>query len=373
MSLLLRTKRAQWLAICLGIVFVLACTVIQVNPATQIVEVTQVAPITQIVQSTQLVDITQVVPVTQTILSTRVVEVTRIVTVTQIVEPPTTARNPKEGIYFSVGDNLYRMNLDGSDIDIVTAGIGVSERLAVDLTHNRIYMSRWDAPAQILVFDLQIGENIRTFSDGPGYGGQGLAIDPIASKMYLGLYYNGVYVMDMDNIGTWTQLVNSESLSPLHGQRGQLQIDSARRHIYFRTAFNGDCGLCRYIWRVDFDGSNLTKIIPANGGDALALDLIEKKLYFSDVPGNGTVMRANLDGSEPETIFTIPAPYRVCRSIVLNLLHKKIYLSLYDGDNDYKGRAIARSNMDGTEFEILYEITGDTQEEVSGGIALFLP
>ena len=84
------------------------------------------------------------------------------------------------------------------------------------------------------------------------------------------------------------------------------QIDSANHHIYFRTAFNGDCGLCRYIWRVNFDGTNLTKIIPANGGDALALDLTEHKMYFSDVPGNYTVKRANSDGSGLETILTAP-------------------------------------------------------------------
>jgi hypothetical protein len=53
--------------------------------------------------------------------------------------------------------------------------------------------------------------------------------------------------------------------------------------------------------------------------------------------------------------------------------HKKLYLSLIDEDNGYKGRAIARLNMDGTEFEILFEKTGATAEEVAGGLALFLP
>jgi hypothetical protein len=96
-------------------------------------------------------------------------------------------------------------------------------------------------------------------------------------------------------------------------------------------------------------------------------------MYFSDVPENGTVMRANLNGSGSEIVLTVPAPYNFIRSIALDVVHKKMYLSLYDEVNGYKGRAIARTNIDGTGFEILYEKTGDTAEEVSGGIALFLP
>jgi uncharacterized repeat protein (TIGR01451 family) len=287
-------------------------------------------------------------------------------------ENPSSPTVSSERIYFSAGDILYQMNLDGSGLVSITQGLGLIERFAVDLPHNRIYLSRWDQPAQILVFDPS-AESIKVFSDGPGYGGQGLAIDPSGNKMYLGLYYQGVYARDVNTASDWIRLVDSASLYPLHGQRGQLQIDSANRHIYFRTAYNYNCDLCRYIWRVNFDGTNLIKIIQANGGDALALDLAEQKMYFSDVPGNYTVKRANLDGTGLETLLTIPTPYRFCRSLVLDVARKKMYLSLYDEDNSYRRRAIARANMDGTGFEILYQTTGNTAEQVSGDMALFLP
>lgn len=279
----------------------------------------------------------------------------------------------KRGIYVTGGDNLYWMDLDGGGVEVVSAGLGISERLAVDYVHSKLYISRWSASAQIMVYDLQTGGAVQPFRDGPGDGGQGLAVDPDTSTIYLGLYYGGVYRMEMSQAGIWIQLVSPASLAPLLGQRGQLQIDPADRHIYFRTAFNSHCDLCRYIWRVDFDGNNLIKIIQANGGDALALDLTERKMYFSNVPGNYMVMRANLDGSGVETIFTIPAPYTFCRAIVLNAAQRKLYLSLYNESIGNRGRAIARLNLDGTGFEILYEATADTAEEVSGGIALFLP
>jgi len=175
----------------------------------------------------------------------------------------------------------------------------------------------------------------------------------------------------MNDGSHWVQLVTASSLSPLIGQRGQLQIDPVNRQVYFRTAYNGDCGLCRYIYRVDFDGGNLTRIIQANGGDALALDLYGGKMYFSDEPGNYTVKRANLDGTMVETVMSISAPYRFCKFIVLNNGDAKMYLSLVsDVEGGYRGRAIARANMDGTRFEILYEGYGDDPEDVAGGIAL---
>ncbi len=273
-------------------------------------------------------------------------------------------------VYFSAGDVLYRMNLDGNDLTQVAHGVGGSEYLAADQIHHKVYLSRWDASAQILVYDVHGSGNVEVFVDGPGYGGQGLAIDPAGPDMYLGLYYAGVYARNTTSGSNWLQLVNSSSLYPLLGQRGQLQIDSVNRHIYFRTAFNGDCGLCRYIWRVNFDGTNLIKIILANGGDALALDLAGQKMYFSDVPGNYTIKRANLDGSGVETILALPEPYRFCRSIVLDVAHQKMYLSLYNEDNGYTGRAIARTNLDGSQFEILQIVTGNTQSDVHGGLTL---
>lgn len=294
--------------------------------------------------------------------------------VTATLAPQATLRSVtgSEKIYFSAGTTLFRLNLDGSEFENV-AEIGINENFVIDSTRGKIYISRWDASSQISVFDVQTKET-SAFSDGPGPGGgQGLAVDPTNAKLFLGLYYNGVYGLDMLDDRGWTQLVTRASLSPMLGQRGQLELDAANRHIYFRASFNGDCGECRYIWRVDFDGQNLVKIIRANAGDAMALDLTAGKLYFSDMPGHSTLKRANLDGSNPETVLTLPEPYHYCWRVVLDVAQQKMYFSLFNEDNGFKDRAIARANMDGTDFEILYKMTGNTPEEVAGGIALYLP
>ena len=283
-------------------------------------------------------------------------------------------------LYFVRGDVLYQMNLDGSDLRSVAHGLQGNTELAVDPIHRKIYAGSWPQSAQIQVFDLD-ARDLKVFSDGPGDGGQGLAIDPAGQKMYHGLYYGGVHAMDMNTVGTWTRLVDPASLYPMYGQRGQLQVDPVNRHIYFRSTFNGECGLCRYIWRVGYDGNGLVKIIQANsGGDALALDLAEQKMYFSDELGNvtvtynDTVKRANLDGSAVETLLTIPKPYRLCSSMTLDVAHQMMYLNLSTDDtNGYRGKAIASANMNGSGFEILHTLTGTTESDASGYLALFLP
>ena len=168
--------------------------------------------------------------------------------------------------------------------------------------------------------------------------------------------------------GEWSQIVNSQEISPLLGQRGQLQVDPVHQHVYFRTAYNGDCGECRWIYRVDYDGKNLTKIIQANGGDGLVLDLKSSKIYFSDIPDKKTIKRANLDGSNVETILTLPEGYIFSRSMALDEDTGKIFIYIYEDETNIGKQAIARFNLDGSGFEIIREI--QTNGNVQGGLAV---
>jgi hypothetical protein len=270
-------------------------------------------------------------------------------------------------IYFSIGTDVYAMNLNGTDLEII-AQTNTQGHLFVDELQKKVYVLEWSG--EVLVFDIISGKS--EVIEGAGWGGQGVAFDANTSKLFLGLYYNGLFVMDLrNNNNRLYQLVGSEKLSPLLGQSGQLQIDSSEQKIYFRTAFNGDCGECRYLYRVDFSGENLAKIIPMNGGNALALDIDNKKIYYSDVPGNGTIKRANIDGTKVEVLFRLSEPYIFCRALTLDLKHQKIYFTLMD-EKTWLKMAIARSNLDGSEFEILFETIGNPGDD-AGGVGLFFP
>jgi sugar lactone lactonase YvrE len=83
-----------------------------------------------------------------------------------------------------------------------------------------------------------------------------------------------------------------------------IAIDPAGRHIYW-TNMGRPSDNDGSIERMDLDGRNLTTIVPAGGTftpKQLKLDARNRKLYWSDREGM-RVMRANLDGSNVETLI----------------------------------------------------------------------
>jgi hypothetical protein len=266
------------------------------------------------------------------------------------------------GIYYVAGSKLYRMNLDGSANTLLHTGVPKSCFMTADEANNRLLFSSWYSGAPVLGYDTLRGGSVGTLFSGPGYGGgQGIAYDPATATLFCGLYYNGLYAMNESSAQGWTRLVASSALSPMIGQRGQVEIDPANQRIYFRSAFNGPCDECRWIWRVDYTGSNLTQIVRANGGDAMSLDLAQGKIYFSDLPGEATIKRANLDGSGAETILSVPGTYQFVFTLKLDVPNGKMYMYLLKSGPDWTNRAIARANMDGSGFEILREFSDSTE------------
>ncbi len=77
-----------------------------------------------------------------------------------------------------------------------------------------------------------------------------------------------------------------------------------------------------------------------------------------------------MDGSNSETLLTLPVPYTICREMAVDAARGKVYLSLYDPAG-YQQRAIASMNLDGSGFKILFEISGSEPQEVTGGISLW--
>ncbi|PHS35874.1 MAG: hypothetical protein COB07_12880 [Sulfurovum sp.] len=112
------------------------------------------------------------------------------------------------------------------------------------------------------------------------------------------------------------------------------------------------------IMRADLDGKNIETLVPkgiTTTPKQLALDVAGGKVYWcdrGDVGGKNVdpkVMRANLDGSEIETlIFTdVMSPV----GIALDLAKGKLYFS------DRYANTIKRANLDGTNIEIVVKDT----------------
>jgi hypothetical protein len=317
-------------------------------------------PVTQIT----LTEPTQAPTITEQPLPTVTAEPTDIPTAEPVMDQGTLT--PR--IIFTMNDSLFAMNSDGSDMIEVHSGLASDfEYLFYDPLNLAIYVNSWEPTLQRIHQAVPVPE-FPMNNYGLNFGGQGFAIDSGASKAFLGLYYSGVYAKDLDQNSDWVRIVSAQALAPLLGQRGQLQIDPENQHVYFRTAFNGDCGECRWIYRVDYDGRNLTRLTTANGGDALALDLQAKKMYYSDFPGDNTIKRADLTGSDVEVLLRLPDAYVYVRNIAVDHENSKLYFYLYENVENTKNHAIAKANLDGSAFEIVYEI--QSRYQMQGGLAL---
>ncbi len=307
---------------------------------------------------------TQTLTITEQSLPTVTVEPTDIPTAKPVMNQE--LLTPR--IIFTVNDSLFAMNSDGSDMIEVHSGLASDfEYLFYDPLNQAIYGNTWEPTLQLIHQAGPVSEPLMNYY-GLNFGGQGFAIDSSASKAFLGLYYSGVYAKDLDQNSDWVRIVSDQALAPLLGQRGQLQIDPENQHVYFRTAFNGDCGECRWIYRVDYDCRNLTRLTTANGGDALALDLQAKKMYYSDFPGDNTIERADLTGSDVEVLLRLPDTYGYVRNIAVDHQNSKLYFYLYENFENTKNHAIAKVNLDGSAFELVYEI--QSRYQMQGGLAL---
>jgi DNA-binding beta-propeller fold protein YncE len=120
-----------------------------------------------------------------------------------------------------------------------------------------------------------------------------------------------------------------------------IAVDVERRHVYWTIMGRprDDDGM---IERVDLDGRNLTTVVPAGGTftpKQLRLDAVHRKLYWSDREGM-RVMRANLDGSNVETLVETArgAAARLdarnwCVGIALDVPGGKVYWTQKGSDN----------------------------------------
>jgi sugar lactone lactonase YvrE len=151
-----------------------------------------------------------------------------------------------------------------------------------------------------------------------------------------------------------------------------LAVDIAAGHLYWTNMGNPKAN-DGSILRSDLDGKNLTTIVPAGGTFTPKQIQIEKstaKLYWSDREGM-RVMRANLDGSNIETLVDTsdgdprpgPDATKWCVGIAVDVARGKFYWTQKGGDNAEQGRILRASidmsyletPADRQDIELLYE------------------
>jgi sugar lactone lactonase YvrE len=151
-----------------------------------------------------------------------------------------------------------------------------------------------------------------------------------------------------------------------------LAVDATAGHLYWTNMGNLKAN-DGSVMRSDLDGRNMTTIIPPGGTftpKQIQIDKLNGKLYWSDREGM-RVMRANLDGSNIETLVDTsegdarpgPDAKKWCVGIAVDTVEGKFYWTQKGGDNAGDGRLL-RANVNiprsqtaarRKDIELLYE------------------
>ena len=241
---------------------------------------------------------------------------------------------------------VQRTNLDGSTTEILITGLETPIGIALDGDEGKIYWT--DRDAGVVQRANLDGSNVETLVTGVR-GSEGIALDVAGGKMY---WTNAVSYkiqranLDGSNIETLITGLETPVGIALDGDGGK---------IYWTDR---DAGV---VQRANLDGSNVeTLITGVRGSEGIALDVIGGKICWadagSDVPGTGKIQRANLDGSNIETLITgLETPV----GIALDGDRGKIYwtdagsVDALTGDKIPGTGAVQRANLDGSNIETI--------------------
>lgn len=195
-------------------------------------------------------------------------------------------------IYFSDFDvypsgNIWRMNEDGSDLEVIASGIGDPYAIALDVAGGKVYWVDDDgnvSKANLDGSNAQIG-----FFNVAGAQWRAIALDVENNKMYVyEVYDEEIYSVNLD--GTNPQVI-------ITGNYGYaLMVDTVNDKIYFDDQ-NDDL-----LKIANLDGSNIQPV-DDNGTRIYGMDIDHEssKIFWSG-RDSGELYRANLDGSGKEVL-----------------------------------------------------------------------
>ena len=219
-----------------------------------------------------------------------------------LLSPP---RGPEDIFVDAIGGKLYwtdpvnrtirRSDLDGFEMEnVITTGLDAPQGVALDRISDKIYWT-----------ELQSGAIMRANLDGSEIeevrpGGQGFPHDIIVDNQNGKLYWTDIdagLIQRANLDGSEVEVIASGT------QSSSIALDNESRMLYWMDPANGA------IQQMNLErGDEITPIpIQLNGLGVMAVSNEPGKLYWTDTGENGVqwIRRANLDGSEVETIVSM--------------------------------------------------------------------
>ena len=258
------------------------------------------------------------------------------------------------GIFFSIidagtGAAIHRIDMDGSNLTQIHAS--VADDLEYHALTDTLFWVRSDA---VLERGPASGGAIELLHGALPYA-YGIALDPFARRVY---WTNQVGTPKMQRTCLWGGSV--VDVLPTLGPGGNCcaigtDIDFEGGHIYWMDGYYGGP-----VSRMNLDGTGVVGLYNTPGiGNGVAVDPRGSKLYWSEYgnsPGQDAVRRANLDGSNVETLLTSIDGLATPQHIAVDPAAGKLYWA--DLDATVK---VGRSNLDGSGVEALYTGPGEVR------------
>jgi hypothetical protein len=263
---------------------------------------------------------------------------------TVVIKDPNATGTP---IYYTNGAQVYQ-GLINTQAPIFTPVSGVAAQssygMVMDTLNLKLYIS--DVGANKIYranLDGSNFEDFRTGLDSPN----GLGIDYQENQIYFDTS-SGIQRADLDvtDLSQKEDFVTGQSNDP-----DGLAIDLLNRKLYW---INYDGG----VWSKNLDGTGETEIIPAIEGASIIV--VGNRIYYDEYVGSGDIRlkSANLDGTGVTTIAV--GITRVVYGLAYDAKGQKLYWG--DRNND----TMMRANLDGTNAEVWYQATSDTRGIVIG-------
>ncbi len=248
---------------------------------------------------------------------------------------------------------IARANLDGSNLSII--GETALPGLGIDLVNRKLYFSDFLFGVELPTVnrsDLdgsneELIDTVDEITDQP----TGYAVDTLHGKVYWGVstdVFQGI--MKRANLnGSDVEIVVADA------NPSRIAVDPFGQKIYWTDLEIGN----NKIQRADLDGSNIETLVTAEDLEpdtffkplSIAVDHRNGKMYWTDTGHpEGRIQRSNLDGSDVETLLRdedLPEG-GFPLNVALDLDEEKMYFSGTSGSG-----FILRANLDGSSVETL--------------------
>ncbi len=247
-----------------------------------------------------------------------------------------------------LGDQIFRSDLDGGNIELIVSGQSILRRMRIDFQEEklfwveggtgRLWKSNFDGTNQEVLLDLPVsGLNV-------------IEIDKTNQRIFYTVTNDG-FIRSIDLDGSSQEIVVS-GVGTVQG----MDYDPFCDKIYWTEFVTGR------IKRANGDGTNIETILDLNSKPFdLVIDIESGKLFFSDRESSN-VFRANLDGSSLEAIVTQAGDKG---ALTIDYTNERLYWV------NNTQEIIFSSDLDGSNISTV--ITGNMATTILAGVVAYVP